>query len=246
MLINYHVLEIYSHNNTNTMLHHFRLFYLCHEDTMSIKEESLINYLTWLCHTLSGLMIAMIVGENFFSVEQDSIVIISSCCKMPSLIFLENPVGLLHLYIIVHLILNFIGLVIQAAMFFKQKQLEEESAGQWIHHENGEIRLERKNLSTCNRKLLKHERNVISPLGSFLSFLISEVYCILATCMVFDIGTSGLPIICQFHLFSVHTLYFLVHNFIETMCSPTLRNTLLDVNNVLPWRRYVDHVVVVV
>ena len=207
---------------------------------MFIKEESLFNFMTWLCLALSGLMISILFGENYFSVEQDSTVIISNCCKVPKQLFMGDLAWFMHLYIRAHLTLHFVGLVIQAAMFFKQRQLEkEQSAGQWvIHYDNGEIRIERKNLRTCNRKLSKHKRNVISPLGSFLSSLISAVYrFILAISIFFNQGPAGLPIISQFFFFSLHSLYFFGLNFIETVCSPTLRGSIL---NVIPRLRHKD------
>ena len=185
------------------LYNYFRLFYLWEEDPMLINEESLFKYLTWACPTLSGLMLSMIFGQNYFSSEQDSTVIISSCGKIPKFILMEVSAWPIHLFIIVHLILYFVGLVIQAAMFLKQNELEEEqSAGQWvIHYVNGEIKFQRKNLNTCNHKLSKHKRNVISPLGSFLSFLISAVYNIITICMFFSKGPAGLPIISQFFFF---------------------------------------------
>ena len=206
---------------------------------MFIKEETLFNSLTWMCLSLSGLGLSATAGGNYFSPEQDNLdktVIIRSCCKMPKYVLLEDAAWAIHLAIIVLLTLHFVGFVIHAAIFLKQAQLEEEqSAGQWVtHYENGEIRFERNDLSTINRKLWKHERNVISALGSFLSFLVSAVYRIICNFLFLN---KGLPIMSQLLFFSVHSLYFFGLNLIETVCSPTLRGSIL---NIIPRVRQED------
>ena len=206
---------------------------------MFIKEESLFNFLTWMCLSLSGLGLSATAGGNYFAPEQNTTVIIRSCCKMPKYVLMDDAAWAIHLAIIVLLTLHFFGFIIHAAIFLKQSQLEEEqSAGQWVtHYENGEIRFEMNDLSTVNRKLWKHDRNVVSALGSFLSFLISAVYRLICNFLFLIRGPEDLSIIRQLMFFSVHSLYFFGLNFIETVCSPTLRGTIF---NVIPRVRQED------
>ena len=171
----------------------------------------------------------MLVRENFVSGEQDCTVIISRCAKFPKIIFSQKSYLLYYLTLMVHLLLHFVGLAIHAAIFVKQKQLEKQQSGQWVvNYDKGEIRFVRKNLNTCNRKLWKNGRNVISPIGSFLSFLLSAVYGLFFTFMFNNLGPSGPSTIYQFLIFSVHSVIIFL-NFVETVCSPTLRGSLLDV-----------------
>ena len=189
---------------------------------MFIKEEILFNYLTWICHALSGVIISVFLGEHFYG-EQDINVIISTCAKFP------NDEFSLHMAVIALLIFYFVGLVIQAAIFLKQKHLEEElQCGLWVvHYDNGKLKYVKNNLDAVNHKLSKHKRNVISPLGSLLSHVMGAVYATLFTCTIFNIDPSGPPIIGQFLVFSVHGVYFFLLNFLETVCSPTLRGSMI-------------------
>ena len=96
-----------------------------------------------------------------------------------------------------------VGLGIQVAIFVKQKQLEFSED------------------PFTSRILWKHRRNVVSSIGSALSFLAYNTYGILTV-------IPASPVITEFILFSCHCVYFFWLNFIETMCSPTLRNSLVD------------------
>ena len=134
-----------------------------------------------------------------------------------------------NVYLILHIALGSVGIVFQIAIFFRQKQLNKQlSVDQWVVcYINGKVTIRRKSQYPTFRKLWKHDRNVISPLGSFLSYEASAVYnIILISYMYFNIGS---PIIGEFLFFSVHSVYFFCLNFIETMCSPNLRNSLFQV-----------------
>ena len=127
------------------------------------------------------------------------------------------------------LTVTFVGLVIHAATFFKKRQLEKQQSVKWVvKYEMGEVKFVKNNLDVCNRKLWKHERNVVSPLGGFLSYLMTVVFIILC-CITFYINNDHLsvPIFVQFLFFSVHSVIFFFLNFIETVCSQTLRGSLL-------------------
>ena len=103
---------------------------------MFIKEESLFNFLTWMCLSLSGLGLSATAGGNYFSPEQenvDNVVKIRSCCKMPKYVLLEDAAWAIHLAIIVLLTLYFVAFVIYAAIFLKQAQLEEEQNSYHYH-----------------------------------------------------------------------------------------------------------------
>lgn len=170
----------------------------------------------------------MLVGQSLFSGE-DNQVIINTCAIVPKFAFLKVAPLLTHLGLIIYLTLIFVGLVIHAAIFFKRIQLEKQQSVKWVvKYEMGEVKLVKNNLDICNRKLWKHERNVVSPLGGFLSYVMNVVFIILC-CITFYInnGHLSVPIVVQFLFFSIHSVIFFFLNFIETVCSQTLRGSLL-------------------
>ena len=186
----------------------FRLFYLS-QNTVSryIREERFFSSLTWLCHVLCGLIISILIGDDFLSFfESDNVMIQEKCVRMP--LALKESVSY-TLYLALEIIICVVGLGIQVAIFIKQRQLE-------ISED-----------PSTSRILWKHRRNVVSSMGSLLSFLAFNIYGFLTI-------IPGPAIINEFIFFSCHCVYFFWLNFIETLCSPTLRSSIVDT---VLWRR---------
>ena len=203
-----------------------------------IKEESFFECLTWLCHTLCGLILSIIVGDNFLFNEYDSSIIHMSCAKMPKWILVEESILVYYnLYMVGHTVVTFVGFGIQIAIFRKQKQLERQQSVVLcsVSYNTIDVKIIRKINQSSNRKLWRFRRNVISPLGSFLSFQAGVVYNLLVSLLYFKISPSDPPIIAELLIFSVHDVYFFCLNLIESLCSPPLRNSLIDV---IPWLRH--------
>ena len=95
---------------------------------------------------------------------------------------------------------------------------------------------------SSNCTLWRFRRNVVSPLGSFLSFIASFVYNLPGFYIFLTATPVGPSVIGELHSFSFHCFYFFCLNFIESLCSPTLRGTLV---NLLPWFRHEYQAVVV-
>ena len=182
----------------------FRLFYLIQDQASRyITEDRLFSCLPWFCHALCGLTISIAFGENFSTTN-------SSC-------FQEGHFQY-NIYLLLQFTSLFVGLGMQMAVFIKHRQLEKkQSVVEWTvrRRAGGDIVIEK----VKNRILWKHQRNVVSPMGSFLSFLAYNIYGVF-------VSGSGLPIL----VLSCHGIYFFCLNFIETIFSPTLRNSLI------PWR----------
>ena len=196
-------------NRITSQLDGFRLFYLT-QDTMSryITEERLFSCLPWFCHALCGLTISIAFGENFSTTN-------SHCWE-------KNPMSS-TIYLLLQFTTLFVGLGMHTAVFIKQRQLEKKQSGvEWAvsHRIGGGVVIEKVTPQTSsNRKLWKHQRNVVSPMGSLLSFLAYNIYGPY-------VSISRQPIL----ILSCHGIYFFCLNFIETIFSPTLRNSLI------PWR----------
>ena len=210
-----------------------------------IQEETFFKYLTWVCHTLCGLCISMLVGDNFLFNEYDSSIIQRSCAKLPKWILMDPSTNLAfkNIHMIVNVVLIFICLAIKIVIFLKQRQLksQQSAADFFVTYNTNDVKIV-KQRKQPNCILWRLRRNVISPIGSFSSFLASVVYNI-SVCYIFlHITPSGPSVIGELLLFSVHAVYFFCLNLIESIFSPTLRNSII---NVLPWSRHEYNSVVV-
>ena len=138
-----------------------------------------------------------------------------------------------------------VGLGLHFAIFLKQRQLERRQsvADYSVTYNAGDVKIIWKNKQPSNRILRRSRRSVISPLGSFSSFLASAVYNLLRTYIALSITPSGPTVLGELHVFSVHSVYFFSLNLIESICSPTLRNSLIDI---MPWSRDEYRVAVIV
>ena len=176
--------------------------------TRYIEEVRFFNILSWWCPALCGLITSVLVGDYLFLfLESDSSMIYKKCARMP---LISDASVSYRLYISVAIILFVFGLAIQLAIFIKQRQLEKNQT-----------------VAKSRRILMKHKRNVVSPIGSLLSFLGYNIYVILAT-------VPFPPIVKELHMFAVQIFQVFCLTLIETMFSPTLRKTLLDI---ILWRR---------
>ena len=165
---------------------------------------------------------------------------------MPKWILVEQShPAYYHLYVTGNVTLIVVGLGLQFAIFLKQRQLERQQSVQdyYITYNANDVKIIRKTKKPSNCTLWRFRRNVISPVGSFLSFLASAVYILLMNYIVLSITPSGPSVLGELHVFSVHSVNFFCLNLIESTCSPTLRNSLI---NVMPWSRDEYRVAVIV
>ena len=79
-----------------------------------------------------------------------------------------------------------------------------------------------------HRRILRHRRNVISPIGSCVSFIVMQTWYLSIKYYLFHITSAGPPIGLYILLFFSPSMDFFVLNLIETVFSSTLRNSLYD------------------
>ena len=187
----------------------------------------------------------MLVGDNFLFNEYDSSIIHRSCAKFPKWILMDPSTNLAfkNIHMIVNVVLIFICIAIKIVIFLKQRQLKRQQSAVYfcVIYNTSDVKIV-KQRKQPNCILWRLRRNVISPIGSFSSFLASVVYNI-SVCYIFlHITPSGPSVIGELLLFSVHAVYFFCLNLIESIFSPTLRNSII---NVLPWSRHEYHSAVV-
>ena len=220
------------------MLHLFRLFYL-YQDTMSsyIKEESFFICLTWLYPLLSGTIVSVLLGENFLNSNQStSLIWYSSCSKTP--VLWEEFDGSIFNAVtgLTHLIVVFVTIGIQIATYRRQKHLENQGADGIMvvtYNRDGITISNRKPDQPSSHTLSRHyNRTVVTPRASLLSFLVIFPYYLLILLSGHmpnvDKGPSGPPVFGQFIIFLSPSIIFFLYPLVETIFSPTLRDTLTD------------------
>ena len=206
------------------MLHVFRLFYL-NQDTMLtyIKEKNFFICLTWLHPALSGIIVSILLGENFLSHNNTHIFSTTP-------ILLDDIWGSFPFVYKLFGISNFLIVaatsIIQVLLFIRQRQLEKQRAdGMMVitYNMDGVTISRRAPDLQSSHKLWKHNRTVVTPKASFFSFLLTLLSTLLHVFGFFS------PFLGQLVIFLAFSRFFFLYILIETIFSPTLRNSLSDV-----------------
>ena len=213
----------------STIFDLFRIFYLC-QDTMftHIKEEGFFICLTWLFPALSGIILSMLLGENFLNPEKSHI-FYSSCSKVPML--WEEFTGSIYynVFALSQLIIVSITFGTQIAIMVRRKQLEKQRPDETMvvtyNHDGVTISRSNPDRPSCH-KLWRHNRTVVTPHASLLSHLFRLLILLLAICSHY--GPPGLQVVEQLIISITFCTLFFLYSFIETICSPNLRNSLIE------------------
>ena len=81
---------------------------------------------------------------------------------------------------------------------------------------------------SLSKRLLQHERTVVTPKASQFSFIVRLLGIPFAAILYHISHTSGLPPWAQFFFYTIFVQCFLWFNFVEAIFSPILRNSLKD------------------
>ena len=222
----------------------FRLFYL-YEDTFIsyIQEERFFHCLTWLHPVLSGIIVSMLLGEDFLASSEShtSHIYYSWCSKTP---FAWKGVMGSRLVLSLSQTLLIAGsLVTQLLLFIRQRKLKKlEAAGIMVDMEmsDGTKISRRCSDLEAKSKLWRHSRAVVTPEASLFSFLASLVVFFTRLHFHLNLSKSGPSTVSRFLAFGPLLQLFFLCNMIETIFSPTLRNTL---SNFVQFSRGTYHVI---
>lgn len=175
----------------------------------------------------------MLLGENFLDSNKShtSFGWYSSCSKIP--ILWEGLTGSIanNVFALSHMLIISIAIGTQILLSMRKRQLEKQRADgimDIIYNRDGVSISRRAPDQTSCRKLWRYNRTVVAPQASLSSFLISISYVLLQGTLFFNIGNSGPPLFSQFIFFTTFSQQFFLYTFIETIFSPTLRNSLPD------------------
>ena len=203
-----------------------------------IKEESFFICLTYLHPALSGIIVSLLLGENFLASEKShtSHIYYSSCLKKP-ILWKEFHWSLYYnVFALSDIVILSITFCIQIAIYLRQKHLENQRADGIMvitYNRDGITISKRKPDQPSSHTLSRHyNRTVVTPRASLLSFLVIVPYCLLLLLSGHmpnvDKGPSGPPVFGQFLVFLSPSIIFFLYPLVETIFSPTLRDTLTD------------------
>ena len=214
-----------------------RLFYLFEDTVITfMKEETFFACLVWLHPALSGIIVSILFGESSLSSEQS--LTCSFCSKIPILWAEFNGSIVKSMFYLSHFACNFLTFVTQILVIKRRRQLEKQRAEgiMMVTYSKDGVTISRRfpHEQSCH-KLSRHNRTVVTPRASLVSFLFSFHTYLVGGIQYYIMGHSGLPLIIHFLIFTTFSQLFFLHSLIETAFSPNLRNSLTDL---LPcWRR---------
>ena len=206
-----------------------RLFYLYQESWLKIiNEESLFTFLSWISVSFSGVVVSLVVGDNFFNAVRSR----TSFNNFGSCLIWEHSPFSYDILIVLSLSLVLLTFGIQIALFYKHRQLEEQrERGIMVvtYNKDGVTISSRSPDQQLCRKLINFNRTVVTPKASFLAFL-SNVLRIFIHILIYKVeGPPSDPsIFTQFIIYIEFCVLFFIFTLIETIFSPTLFNTLMD------------------
>ena len=204
-----------------------------------INEESFFACVKWLHPALSGILVSVQLGDHFFtSIESHTIFVWQSCCYKLPMLWEESTWSIS--YNVTSLIgysFAVITLFTHIALFMRQRKLEKQRVDQRglmiVSYNRDGVTISRSTPDqSSGQKLWRHNRTVVSPNASLLIFLIRIPLLIPHALQYFTgegiSGPAGPSIFGQFIIFSLFCKHFFLCSFIETIFSPTLRDTLID------------------
>ena len=200
-----------------------------------LSEESVFICLTWFHPTLSGIIVSMLLGENFLlesNKSSSSLFFYSLCSKvkfhkeqfmqsMAYSMFSVSSVAIVVATVIAHI-----------SLLIRHRQLKGQRAdGTKVvtyNDKDGTLISKTNEDKSLSQKLLRHERSVVTPQASQFSFIIRLLGIPSAAVIYHTSHSSGLPPWAQLFFYTIFVQCFLCFNLIETIFSPKLLNSLKD------------------
>ena len=187
-----------------------------------MEEENFFSSIFWIHPAIACLIVSILLGENFLSQKTPC----DSFCTW------DKFEGVIFFLGLKNVLCNLITLVTHILMFQRKRKLEKQrTLGIMvvIYNEDGVTISKRGPDVQSSHKLWKHNRTVVTPMASLMSFLFN---CLFKCSIAFFFFNNDYTL--QFVEFVALCHLFFLCNLIETVCSPTLRYSLTQK---LPWLR---------
>ena len=193
--------------------------------------------LAWIHPALCGIIVAVLLGENFLDLDISSTTLYyySSCTKIEMLWDQFNTSIVYHMFSMSSLAINLVTIFVHIFLLKKHRQLKKQKADgtmiiSYINEDGISITRRPADTVLC-QKLRKYERTVVTPKASQFSFIVKLAFIPFTVILYKTAGSSGLhswPLWAQSFMFTMFSQVFVLNNLVETILSPSLRNTLID------------------
>ena len=214
-----------------------RIFYLYQDEVTFISEEGFFMCLAWIHPALSGIIVAVLLGENFLDLDKSSTSLFyySSCTKVEMLWDQFNTSIFYHMFSWSSTAIVLVTIFAHILLLKRHRQLRKQKAdGTMIvfyTNEDGVLIKRRPADTQLCQKLCRHERTVVTPKASQFSFIVCLISIPFTVIVYKTAGSSGLhswPLWAQSFVFTMFSQVFILNNIVETIFSPNLRNSLID------------------
>ena len=165
----------------------------------------------------------------------------SSCSKIPFL--WEEEAWSYSMQPVAFIPTMFITLCCNLLVFVRRRQLEKVRARgiNVVNYSLESVTISRQREDDPSSHALKNfNRTVVTPKASFFAFLVCVFYYLILVPLYFD-TSSGPPALGQFLLLLSFPNMFFLNTLVETIFSPSLRNSVIDMFSCLRYTRQAYH-----
>ena len=207
-----------------------RLFYV-NQDTAQayITEDSFFSGISTLLVTYSGIVVAMSLGESFFTFDDSNTTFVwySFCSNTPFII--GDKSFSYNIQMVINMLILSTTVVSHILYFCKKRQIELRSEKVTVENfslEDGVTTPRTLEAQPPRHYLRNFHRTVVSPKASLITFIMSVFKYSVLGYFYLNMSTDGLPIGGQFILFVTFCKIFFLDGFIVTYFSPTVWSSL--------------------
>ena len=190
--------------------------------------------LSYFHPALSGMIVAMLLGENLLDSDKTSTTLFfySSCSKSEMLWDQFNTSIAYNIFSISSMLIVLITVFTHILLHKRHGQLRKKKAdGTMIisYKEDGISITRRQADKQLCQKLSKHERTVVTPKASQFSFIVRLIFIPFTGIVFHSAGSHHFwPPWAQFFIFTMFSQVFVLNNIVETLSSPNLRYSLIE------------------
>ena len=186
-----------------------------------IKEETLFTLLYWLSPVMTCIACTIQQCEGLYrSLDAPLLIFYSYCAKTAfSQERVMNELIFVKVYGLIIILSRVVELVIYIVIFMRQTEIESRASIACIKGDEPV-------------SVRRHQRNVVSVMGHFVSFLLGMVHLLLPPIIYFSyfyIGESEPIMMSDFIVFIFPSLNFLVYPLVEILFSENLRMNFIEV-----------------
>ena len=218
-------------HDTGSAIHFSRLFYLYQDSVQKyIKEESLFACLSCINYVFSGIVTSMMIGEVYINFNESHTLFFwySSCSQIPW----GAEAWSYDMQMVAGISIIFITFGLNIALFVRKRQLETIRAEgiMVVNYSHDDVTISRRKEDEPSCHKLNHfNRTVVTPKASFILFLTNALDYIILIFIHLNETPSGLPVFGELIYFLTFSYIFFFNTLIETIFSPCLRNSIIDI-----------------